>query len=56
MNLAEQAVSVNDIEMIEMIIEVNSKFRAAKYQRVKQIKVKISFETLEIFDRFKRLA
>ena len=56
MNLVEQVVSVDDIEITEMIIEVNSKFRATKYQRIKQVKVKISFETLKIFDRFKRLA
>ena len=42
--------------MIKVIIEVNSKFRATKYQRIKQVKVKILFETFEIFDRFKRLA
>ena len=42
--------------MIEVIIKVNSKFRVTKYQRVKQIEVKILFETFEIFDRFKRLA
>ena len=55
MNFTEQAISVDNIKMTEMIIEVNSKFRAAKYQRVKQVKIKISFETFEIFDRFKRL-
>ena len=55
MNFAEQAISINNIEMIKMIIEINSKFRAAKYQRIKQVKVKISFKTFEIFDRFKKL-
>ena len=56
MNLVEQAVLIDDIEMTEIIIEINLKFRATKYQRIKQIKVKISFKTFEIFDRFKRLA
>ena len=30
-NLAEQAVLIDDIKIIEVIIEVNSKFRATKY-------------------------
>ena len=56
MNLAEQAISINDIEMIEMIVEVNFESRATKYQKIKQTKFKISFEAFETFERFKRLA
>ena len=40
--------------MIEMIIEINLKFHAIKYQKIKQIKFKISFETFEIFERLKK--
>ena len=56
MNFAEQAISINDIEMIEIIIEINFEFRATKYQKIKQIKFKISFEASEIFEKFKKLA
>ena len=56
MNFAEQAISVDDIEMIEMIVEVNFEFRATKYQKIKQIKFKISSEASEAFERFKKLA
>ena len=56
MNLAEQTISINDIEIIEMIIEINSEFRAIKYQKIKQIKFKISFKTFETFEKFKKLA
>ena len=34
MNLAEQAISINDIKMIEMIIKINSESRAIKYQKI----------------------
>ena len=55
-NLAEQAISIDDIEMIKMIVEVNFKFCATKYQKVKQIKFKISFETFKTFEKLKRFA
>ena len=35
MNLVEQAISVDDIEMIKIIVEINFEFRATKYQKVK---------------------
>ena len=35
MNFAEQTISIDDIEMIKMIVEVNFKFRATKYQKIK---------------------
>ena len=38
--------------MIEIIVEINFEFRAIKYQKIKQIKFKISFEAFEIFERF----
>ena len=56
MNLVEQAISINNINIIKIIIKIDSKFRAIKYQKIKQIKFKISFKTSEIFERFKRLA
>ena len=56
MNFAEQAISIDDIEMIEIIVEVNLEFRAIKYQKIKQIKFKILFEISEAFEKFKRLA
>ena len=56
MNLAEQAISIDDIEMIKMIVEINSEFRATKYQKIKQIKFKTSFEAFETFERFKKFA
>ena len=31
MNFAEQAISINNIEIIEMIVEINFEFRATKY-------------------------
>ena len=31
MNFTEQTISIDNIKMIEMIIEVNFKFRATKY-------------------------
>ena len=54
MNFVKQAISIDNIEMIEMIIKVNFEFRATRYQKIKQIKFKISFKTFEIFERFKR--
>ena len=54
MNLAEQAISIDNIEMIEVIVEINSEFRIIKYQKIKQIKFKILFEVFETFERFKR--
>ena len=30
-NFAEQAISINNIKMTEIIIEINSKFRVTKY-------------------------
>ena len=56
MNLAEQIISIDDIKMIEVIVEINFKSRAIKYQKVKQIKFKISFEISEAFERFKKFA
>ena len=35
MNLVKQTILINNIEMIEMIAEINSKFRAIKYQKIK---------------------
>ena len=49
MNLAEQAIFVDNIKMIEIIVEVNSESRAIKYQKIKQIKFKILFEASETF-------
>ena len=40
--------------MIKIIIEINFESRATKYQKIKQIKFKISFETFKIFERFKK--
>ena len=56
MNLAEQAISIDDIKMIKIIVEINSESRAIKYQKIKQIKFKISFEAFETFERFKKFA
>ena len=53
-NLAEQTILINNIEMIEMIVEINLEFRAIKYQKIKQIKFKISFEVSEAFEKFKK--
>ena len=39
-----------------MIIEVNSESHATKYQKIKQIKFKISFETFETFEKFNKFA
>ena len=54
MNFAEQTILIDDIKMIEIIVKINFKFRATKYQKIKQIKFKISFETSETFERFKK--
>ena len=35
MNFIEQTISVDDIKIIEIIVEVNFKFRATKYQKIK---------------------
>ena len=56
MNFVEQAISIDDIKMIKIIIEINFEFRATKYQKIKQIKFKTLFETFEVFEKFKRLA
>ena len=56
MNLVEQTISINDIKIIKIIVEINFESRAIKCQKIKQIKFKISFETFEIFERFKKLA
>ena len=56
MNFVEQTISINNIEMIEIIVEVNFKFRATKYQKIKQIKFKTSFEAFETFEKFKKFA
>ena len=56
MNLVEQAISVDDIEMIKIIVEVKFKFHATKYQKIKQIKFKILFEAFETFEKFKKFA
>ena len=40
--------------MTEVIAEVNLESRAIKYQKIKQIKFKISFEVLETFEKFKK--
>ena len=56
MNFIKQAISINDIKMIKIIVEINSEFRATKYQKIKQVKFNISFEIFETFERFKRLA
>ena len=55
MNFAEQTISVNDIEMIKIIVKINSEFRAIKYQRVKQTKFEISFKVFKTFNKFKKL-
>ena len=53
MNFTEQTISVNDIKIIKMIIKINFKFCATKYQKIKQTKFKILFETFETFEKFK---
>ena len=53
-NLIEQTILIDDIEMIKIIIEVNFEFHATKYQKIKQIKFKISFKAFEIFEKFKK--
>ena len=35
MNFVEQAILIDNIKMIEIIIEVNSESRATKYQKIK---------------------
>ena len=54
MNLVEQTILIDDIKIIEIIVEINFEFRATKYQKIKQIKFKISFEIFETFERLKR--
>ena len=54
MNLAEQMISIDDIKIIKIIVEINFESRATKYQKIKQIKFKILFETFKIFERFKK--
>ena len=54
MNLAEQTISVNNIKIIEMIVKINFKFYATKYQKIKQIKFKTSSKAFEIFEKFKK--
>ena len=54
MNFVKQAISIDDIKMIEIIVKINFEFRATKYQKIKQIKFKISFETFKTFERFKK--
>ena len=40
--------------MIKIIVKINFEFCAIKYQKIKQIKFKISFEIFETFERFKK--
>ena len=54
MNFVEQMISVDDTEMIEIIVEINFEFRATKYQKIKQTKFKTSFKAFKIFKRFKK--
>ena len=54
MNFVEQAISVDDIKIIKMIVEINFESRATKYQKIKQIKFKISFGTFETFEKSKK--
>ena len=54
MNFVEQTISINDIKIIEIIIQINSEFRATKYQKIKQTKFKTSFETFKTFEIFKK--
>ena len=56
MNLVKQTILIDDIKMIKIIVEINFKFCATKYQKIKQIKFKTLFEAFEIFERFKRFA
>ena len=35
MNFVEQMISIDNIKMIEMIVEINFKSRATKYQKIK---------------------
>ena len=56
MNFVEQTILIDDIEIIKMIIEINFKSRAIKYQKIKQIKFKISSKAFETFEKFKKLA
>ena len=56
MNFVEQTILIDNIEMIKIIVEINFESHATKYQKIKQIKFKISFETFESFKRFKKLA
>ena len=55
MNFVEQTISVDDIEIIKMIVEINFEFRATKYQKMKQIKFKTSLKIFETFEKFKKL-
>ena len=54
MNFVEQTISIDNIEIIKMIVEINSESRATKYQKIKQTKFKISFKTFEVFERLKK--
>ena len=53
-NFVKQTISINNIKMIKVIVEVNSESCTIKYQKIKQIKFKISFETFETFEKFKK--
>ena len=48
MNFVKQSILIDNIKIIKIIIEINFKFRAAKYLKIKQIKFKISFIALKI--------
>ena len=54
MNFVEQTISINNIKMMKIIVEINFEFRAIKYQKIKQIKFKISFKTFKTFEKLKR--
>ena len=56
MNFVKQTISINNIKIIKIIVKINSEFRATKYQKIKQTKFKISFETFETFEKFKKFA
>ena len=54
MNFVERTILINNIKMIKIIVEINFKSRATKYQKIKQIKFKTLFEIFEIFKEFKK--
>ena len=56
MNLVKQTNLIDNNKMIEMIVKINFESHATKYQKIKQIKFKISFERFETFEKFKKLA